>query len=841
MGYKGIMKITEKIKNFRIERSREKTRKDSLKLKKAERLFPQVESGLTSAEVEERKKDKLTNEKSINKEKSVARIIFENIFNFCNIITMALMILLVCIGAWDYTISSALIFFNMAIGIFQEIKAKKSVRRLSLVADSECDVVRNGGIRHVSTKELVLDDIFIINAGQQISVDAELKKGYIEVDESILTGESQAVRKNEGDQVLAGSFVLAGEATAQAMKVGNDCYIEGIAKVARKINKPTSTIFSALDKLIKIFSVVFMVLAVMMTLVDQLIAKNDWTNTAIYVSSSILGMIPIGMFLLTSTALASAVYKLTKKNALPKDLYSVEMLANVDTLLLDKTGTITNGKQEVVEVKMLNETPFPIKDIMLTLSKATRDKKPTAKALEEYYGDGELLEYSESLSFSSERKFSAVTVGKYTYVLGAPDYVAPKIEDISNTAMQWSDLGRRCIALSYYTGNIRNIEKDKCVPLCLFALEDELREDVQDTLKWFYENGVDIKIISGDNPQTVSTIAQKTGVRGYEKVLNCQDVDSEELKSKTFETTIFGRVSPEQKCDIVQTLQDKGKVVGMVGDGVNDVQALKKSDCSISFGSANEVARNISRIVLADNNFKTLPDIVQEGRQVISNVQRVSSLYIMKNIFVMFMTLMFAIVTIVTKTQSYPFDTKKLLLLEFFVIGAPTFIFALQKNSQRPYGSFIKNVLETTIPATLAMIFGVCFVFAMQNYVLDFSNVSADMLFNYKVSMATIAMTLAGFSALIIVSLPPNKLRICVIVGMIALSVFAIWIDGQYLDGTFLDMQFIDFSKPSHWLTLLGSVLIANATHLALNALAMKLEKTSTINRLIKKSKALNK
>lgn len=787
----------------RLQRARKKKKHDSHKLKNADRFFPTVEEGLTSAQVGQRIQEGLVNKKTDNSSKSYFRIIFENIFNFCNTISIILVILLIAIGAWDYTISSCIIIINIAIGIGQEIKAKWTVQKLSLVAQSKCDVVRDGKRVNVNTADLVFEDVFYIHAGAQVPVDAVVRSGYIEVDESIISGESRPVHKEAGADILAGSNVHEGEACCIAMRVGKDRYIEGVSKVAKRVSKPKSRIFSVLDSLIKGISVVLVILAGFLLAADRITVGGDWKNTIISVSSSILGMIPIGMFLLTSTALAASVLKLSKKHALAQDLSGIEMLALTDTLLLDKTGTITDGKLELVETVKVGDVESPV-DLLNTIMNATHDSKSTALALLQGVGEGEIMPVSDVMSFNSARKYSAVTLeGGATYVLGAPDFVGVPEGKVKEAIAANSSKGRRSILLSRFDGAIADIDKTKTVPCFVFALEDTLRPNIRKTLEWFYENEVDIKIISGDDPETVANIAGKAGLRSSDHAVNCAKLGEDELKKVAADTAVFGRVSPEQKAVIVRQLQCEGRTVGMIGDGVNDVQALKEADCSISFASANDVARNISRIILMDNDFASMPDIVREGRQVIGNIEKVSSLYIMKNIFVMFMTLLYAIITIVTKENSYPFDTKKMLMIEFFVIGVPTFLFALQPTKSRPKGNFLRNVLKSSLSAAIALIVATGFIMIM-NGVIDYG-VTGEELQQTKAVMATFALTMAGFVCLTVISMPPNKFRIAIIISMFAVSLLAIWADNALMSGTFLGMDFVPMKYA--WWIIVSSVI----------------------------------
>ena len=807
----------------KISRSIDK-QKDSQKMKKADRLYPQSDYGLTATQVESRQNDHLTNHRNTQESKSYLRIVTDNLFNFCNIVCIALVILLCSIGAWDYTLSTSIILVNIVIGIWQEVKAKKAVSKLAIVHKAGVKVVRDGKEGEIDSSDIVLDDVIVLGAGAQAPVDCVLLDGYMEVDESILTGESVPIRKNIGDNILAGSHIVAGEARCRADRVGKDCYIEKILRIASKFNKPKSMIFNTLNFIIKCLSCVLVVLGVFIFLSERLTMTGQWRDLIITVASSILGMLPVGMFMLTSTALAGSVLKLSKTGALPQDIYAIEMLAQVDTLLLDKTGTLTDGQMKVVDVKIL-DPQVDVRSIMASINYWTRDNKPTARALVDYFGgsfdnasqdSGEVkerfslvMDCDEVRSFSSLRKCSAIKIGENCYFLGAPDYVAVPSEETERYCHDNACVGKRTIMLSTAKGDIDKLDKNNAAPIALFALEDRLRENVKDTLDWFARNDVDIKIISGDNPETVSYIASKAGVREADKYLNCSVVKS--MSSDVVEdTVVFGRVSPSQKEEIVKALQDKGRVVGMIGDGVNDIQALKESDCSISFLGAHEVARNISRIVLLNNDFGAMPNIVREGRRVINNMEKVSSLYIMKTIFIMVMTFVFSIITLATHTPSYPFDTKKIMIVEMFVIGLPTYIYAFQPNDARISGRFMHNIIKSSISATVGLCVAVFVTYAL-NFRIDFGGV--ENLENYRNSILTIALIVSSFGAMLIISSPLNKLRACVIATMIILTVASVYIDSHYLGNLFFGLEVVAWRHLPY--AILGG-LIGTGSHLAL-------------------------
>lgn len=811
--------MTEKRILKRLAKAREHIKDDSHRMQNATRFEASLDVGLTAKQVSLREEEHLTNAKPINRSKSIPRIVFDNFFNFCNTITISLVVLLIAVGAASYAVSSSIIFISIGIGIAQEIRAKRTVEKLSMVVDSVCEILRDGKWQQQSTRVLVLDDIYKVAAGTQVPVDSTIKDGIIEVDESIITGESIPVKKTIGDSVLAGTQVVSGQAIGRVEKVGKDCYIENIARVARRVSKPYSNIFSNLNRIILVITIILVPLSILL-LISNILDKNDAIQTIINVSSAAIGMIPVGMFLLTSTALAVSVIKLSKKNCLAQDLYSIEMLAMVDTLLLDKTGTITDGNLEVIDSVEFAKTYYNVNDIVGTILEKTNDKNATAVAFSKIINMENHIKTSKIMPFSSKRKYSGITTEHGSYILGAPDFICGDNKEINDYVNVNSEMGRRTLLLVYFDGDIDDFDKNNVTPIAIYALEDSLRCDVQETLAWFAQNDVDVKIVSGDNPLTVSKIAEKAGVDKADKYLNCNGVIDEELQQHCLDTTVFGRVNPEQKQALVHYLQEKDRIVGMIGDGVNDVQALKDADCSISFACANEAARNISRIVLMDSNFKTLPKIVEEGRSVIGNVEKVSSLYIMKNLFIMFFTLVFAIIGFISKDTTYPFDTKKMLLIELFVIGIPTFIIAVQPNKRRVEGAFMKNIITSSIPAALSLIAGVAVIFIMLE-LRQIDYVDASLLQNYKNSLISIALTVAGFSALYIICLPLDKFRLLIIAGVFILAIAGICLDYYVLTPIMGDNNFLNIIPPKgiDFLYLALSGVIATAVNIAFRKL----------------------
>ena len=732
--------------------------------KPIKRYSPSLEMGLGFSQVAQRKKEGQTNWKVINTSKSYLQIIAENVFTFCNIVTFILVTMLFIIGEYSDTFSSLIIVCNIVVGTVQGIKAKNAVKRLSFKVDSDFTVIRDGKKVEVAACNIVLDELVIIRAGSKVPVDGYIREGSVDLDESILTGESNIIKRGVGSYILSGSHVLVGEAVVQADRVGMNSNIHRIGRAARRLSKPKSKIFYALNYIIKIISLILIPLAIASFLVNFYVADSGVHNALKYTAASALAMLPVGMFFLTSCALAASVLKLSQKNTLVQDLYGVEMLALVDTLLLDKTGTITTGEMRVVNKQVFSENEDCDK-ILADLLAGTRDINSTAKALRKNFKDGSNEDISFALPFYSGRKYGGITYkdGR-TYLLGAPEFVSNFDGPVRELSESNYKAGRRVVLLSRLDGDILFPEVSQCTPLMAIAIEDEIRDDAPCTLRWFKDNGVKIMVISGDDARTAAQIAGKAGIEDSDRYINCAGLSDDDLKRAIDQYRIFGRVSPEQKCTIVNHLRKQGRTVGMVGDGVNDVHALKSSDCSISFGSANEVARSVAGIVLVDSKFSSLPAVVQEGRRVVSNIERVSSLYVMKNLFTIILTticLCFA--------DLFPFSTSQMLMFEVFVLGFPALFLALQPNDEVPGGNFIQKVLKRTYPATFSLLFSV-----LASYFLfsEAFNIPADMVS----TVGALTLVACGFVQLIFNSLPLNAFRIKVIVSSFVGLIAAIFI-----------------------------------------------------------------
>lgn len=750
LSYKAPRIIEKKVKPEKAK----KEKKEKKKTKKADinnitRFNPSTKTGLSLGQVEERVKEKYVNVVENKNTKTYAQIFLSNIFTFFNMLCISVAVALISVGAPVSNILFMLTFLaNLAIGIIQEIKAKKTIEKISLVVSPTATVVRDKVEQDIPVTEIVLDDIMILSSGKQICADAIVVEGEVEVNESLLTGESVAVKKKKGDVVYGGSYVVGGKCYCRVDKVGDDCYSAKLTAKAKKYQKPKSELLVSLNTIIKCIGVIIIPLSV---LTFMSIYKDSGVREAILnTAGSAIGMIPAGMFLLTSMALAVGVIKLARKRTLVQDLYSIEMLARADVLCLDKTGTITDGTMKVFSVvQVKNNLPHNIADIMGSMLTALDDNNQTSRALATHFGYSKEFTAKTILPFNSTRKLSGVTFKNgETYCYGAPEYVLKgKHPEVDTIVKQHAKKGFRVLLLVKCDGQITNDKlPEKREAVCIIVIEDHIREDAPATIKWFKENGVAIKIISGDNPLTVSEVSKRVGVDKAELYISLEGLSEQQVIEAAEKYTVFGRVSPEQKSILVKALKSKGHKVAMTGDGVNDILALKEADCSIAMASGSEATRNVSHLVLLDSNFGSMPDVVAEGRRVVNNIQNTSSLFLMKTIYTIFITIFY----LCLPNTNWPFKTSHMLLLEMFVIGIATFFLAIQPNKNVIKGKFLINLLSTSLPSALIFTFN-----AIACYLFDvFVGTGGQF-----VTMTSLCITFAGVMVLYRLCKPFNLYR----------------------------------------------------------------------------------
>ncbi len=746
---------------------------------KVERFTPDTKNGLSTEQVETRFKQYLFNDTNKKYSKSYASIFIGNICTFFNLLCLIAFIFLLLAGVQGVTNYLVIVITaaNIGIGIFQEIRSKLAIDKLAIMASSLTKVLRDGEVIEIPTSEVVLDDIIIMELGNQVPADCILADGNVEVNESLLTGESVSIKKNAGDVLYAGSFIASGNGKCRVDKVGKETFIEKLTAKAKKYKRPNSELINSMQMIIKVVSIIIFPIAIGVFLVSR--ATNDSAGIQVLAwllsekdslalartCSVVIGMIPSGMLLLTSVALAVGVLRLAKSNTLVRDLYSLEMLARVNVLCLDKTGTITDGRMKVNDAVILNTVgEYSLNDIMGSMLAALDDNNQTSIALYNHFGHSDALSPTAKLPFSSKRKLSAVTFAEVgTFVMGAPEFVLkplpPKVERI---VKQYAQMGLRVIVLAHSSTSIVGDKLPSILkPIAIISIADNIREDAIETIKWFKDNDVDVKVISGDNPITVSEVAKRAGIEHADKFISLEGLNEKEVENVANKYTVFGRVTPEQKAILVRTIKSEGNTVAMTGDGVNDILALKEADCAISVASGSEAARNVSHLVLMDNNFGNMPKVVGEGRRVINNIKNSASLYLMKTLFTATLAVLFILMR-----SAYLFVPSHMLLLEMFVIGAPSFFLSLQPNNARVEGKFITHVLSRSISGAVVMIVCVMSMYTVCEYAGTEFKV-------FKTAMCMMALVFSGLVMLYRVCQPFNGYRLVLYVSMVALTILA--------------------------------------------------------------------
>ena len=706
-------------------------------------------NGLSSQEVKMRINKNLINYVDEPKTKTIKEIVRSNVFtyfNFLNILLGSLVIISGLIsGRLLYSLKNCLfvgvIFTNTIISIVEEILAKKTIDKLNLVTDTKISVIRDNNVKLVSREELVLDDVCIYNIGNQIVTDSVILDGVVEVNESFITGEDKIILKKKGDNLISGSFVVSGRCTVKVVHVGKDNYISKISSEAKYTKKTNSVIYNSFDKMLKVLSILLIPIGVVFCINQMVITSGNVSTSIMSTVSALIGMIPEGLVLLTSSAMAVSVIRLRRYNVLVQDLYSIENLARVDVICLDKTGTITEGIMEVKDIiPYKNNNVEKIRDILSNYVNALDDPSPTFKSILTYVGNSEDYTILETLSFSSIRKYSGVNFKEGTYFLGSPENISKEKFDCIKEYQK--DYRVLLLAKGKDLKKLDDIE-----PIGFILIQDKIKENANETLNYFKEQGVDIKIISGDNPETVAKIAMRAGISDI-KAIDMSDVIDDDIDKIIKEYNILGRVKPDQKKKIVNCLQNNNHFVAMTGDGVNDCLALKTADCSIAMANGSEAAKNVSQFVLLDSKIDNLPKILKEGRRSINNIERSSSLLLSKTIFTIIL-----ILACVYLSTEYFFIPIHLTLITMFTIGIPSFILALESNNELVKGNFLLKVFMKSIPSALTVVFNVIIIKLFEMHF----NLDADLC-----STLTVFLTATtGFIFLNNICKPYNLLRGC--------------------------------------------------------------------------------
>lgn len=745
-------------------------------------------TGLSSDEVNARIAEGNVNKVKNKTSKSYWRIFFDNFCTFFNLLCFICFFVLLSVAkntAPSNFIFVVLFVANSIIGVIQEIRAKRAVERLSLVKAPTSKVLRNGKFSEIGVSDLVLDDIIELTQGAQIPADCVVLSGTVEVNESLLTGESVPLKKSDGDELLSGSFIVSGKCLAKLTKVGKNAYVQQLTEKAKVYQKTNSKLLDSLNKLIKSISIMIIPVAIGSGIVNYYVSSSTGAlnvpDVVIKTCSVVIGMIPCGMFFLTTLSLAVGVIKLAKLNTWVQDMYSLEMLARVNVLCLDKTGTITDGNLKVREILPLTALSIDeTESLLYKMEKAIGDENQTAIAVTEYLEgknyDSETPIYT--LPFSSARKYALASFNDCTLILGAPNYVVKNLSDeVKKLIGDYAKIGARVVLFA----KSDVVLKDETLlgdvkPLGLVVLEDNVRPEAVSTINWFQTNDVTVKVVSGDDPVTVSEIAKRAGVIGADKYVDLQNATDEEVISYAKEYVVFGRVSPEQKALIIKTIKDKEHIVGMTGDGVNDILAMKESDCSVTVATGSSAARSLAHLVLVDDNFNSLPQVVREGRRVVNNIQRSASLYLMKTLF----TFIFAIISIAT-LSTYPFTTGMMLMLEFLIIGLPSVALSIQPNAERIKGKFISYVLYHAIPGAIVLVFNALAIKLL--YSVPSLNITEDC---YSTLLA-VSLTLGGLAFLTVLCYPYDKFRtvLAIAISVVVIGAITLLTATHVLEGFF--------------------------------------------------------
>ncbi len=698
--------------------------------------------GLSSDEVRQRISDGKVNVSTNVKTKSIKRICIDNICTIFNLINVILFFAVLFVGAPPKNLLFiGVVLFNTGIGIFQEIRSKKSVDALTILTESKIDVMRGGSLVHLSKDELVLDDIIILSRGNQVPADCILVKGICKVNESLLTGESDLIEKFVGDELLSGSFISAGMCYCRVNRVGADCYAAKINNEAKYIKKNNSQILKSFKFVVNICTAVIFPLGALMFCNYYFWHNGSLQKSVMDTVSALVGMIPGGMILLTSTVLAVSVIRLAKKNVLVNEMYCIETLARVDVICLDKTGTLTADCMNVHKIINLNTNNDKIQKALASIVAASDEINATLQAISDYTQGVEPVKCEKFIPFSSETKWSGGNFenGK-TYIMGAAEFVfsdKEKFREIYENINKINETVRIIVLGSSDLPMQENKLPDDLHPMALILIKDQLRDNVCETVNYFKEQGVTLKVISGDSVKTVKNIAMETGIAGAENAVDMSTIKTDEELSEAAERcNVFGRVTPAQKKKLLLALKAHGHKVAMTGDGVNDVLALKEADCSVAMASGSEAARNVSQLVLVNNDFACMPEVVAEGRRTINNIERSSALYLVKTMYSMVLALFFLI-----SSKSYPFLPIQLTLIGALTVAFPSFVLALQPNKNIVRGNFTFNIIARAAPASICIVLDIILAVALSG-VMGLSNIQISTISVYMTSLISLMLIL---------------------------------------------------------------------------------------------------
>lgn len=791
--------------------------------------------GLNEEQVAYRKKQKQVNITKKAVSKTYGRILFDSFANPFNILLIAVTLVMVW-GRLSFTNFVFVIIYgaNIIIGIQQDIHARHLIDRLKETTDDHYKVIRGGQEISILSSEIVLSDIVQLEQGMMVPADMQVVSGHCSCDESLISGEFIPVKKTEGDTLYSGSFLKSGNCVAQAVRVGEDSYLEGLRKSASKFKRPKSEIAQVVWNITAICTLVslsFGIIYTIILLVRHEIYPSDFfpemtmsgTKFIEGLSGAMIAMLPTGMFLLTSVAMTTGVIALSKKNILVHELYCIENLARADVLCFDKTGTLTDGMMSISDVITFGdyseaEIAFGVSAIL----SSTKDQNETARALAERFGKRNVAQVRSCVPFDPELKYSAVSLEEEgTYVIGAYGFVPGKDPEVEKVLEQYQSQGYRCMVVAHSDGHISSGKMPKKFEFCaVLVILDHIKADAKKNVEWFRENGVSIYVLSGDNPITVSEIARRCGIEGAERYIDMTGVADEDIPSLVSEYRVFGRVLPEQKEKIVLALQAAGHKVAMTGDGVNDVLALKVADCSIAMASGSSAAKSVAHLVCTKSDFSSLPDVVTHGRRVINNIERSCSLFLNKTVFAVLVSIAF-LVAVSFKGYTYPFRPANMLVWEVFSIGIPSFFLALQPNSDRIGGSVIKGIFKKAIPLGVAEATCVLLAFIVLLVFPRWLTLDAEPghAYNVTIALCITSFTLFSYVALFRLCQPLNKYRTTVFLGGLTFAIVIFLIDffcrNERGEGVLLHFSWLGFYW-SYPILLFSIVGIATGVYLLL-------------------------
>ncbi len=715
--------------------------------------------GLTEDQVNTRFADNLVNHDTTIPTKTIGQIIWSNLITPFNLLNLCLAVAVFFTGSFKNLLFMGVVISNSVISIIQEIRSKKIIDRLSVLASKKVTVIRGGLKQHIGIDEIVLDDVIVYEIGNQVITDSIILEGECEVSEAFITGESDAIEKKKGDRILSSSFIMSGKCTIQVEHIGLDNYAAKITHDAKYMNKSHSEIMSVINKIVKLISFIIVPVGCLLFYRQISISGNTIKEAIIHTIAALVVMIPEGLVLLTSMVFAVSIIRLAKYKVLVQELYSMEMLARTDVICLDKTGTLTEGTMEVVDLLPYNHHESKqIEAILADFTQNITDHNATIEAIRNQYNQGNAWKSDYFIPFSSKRKWSAVHFeNEGSYILGAPEFILKNIEPSLKEKINFYSEEHRVVGLFY---SKQKISKDtlpkKLELIALLFIKDKIRKEAKQTLEYFKKQGVQIKIISGDHVKTVSNIAASLQIDDYDKAINVSELSDKALEEAASQYTIFGRVSPEQKKKLILALKKQEHTVAMIGDGINDILALKEADCSVAIASGSDGARNVAKLVLLDSNFDAMPKVVEEGRRSINNIERSSSLFLTKTIYATLMAILFLFIH-----MPYPFEPIQLTLISVATIGIPSFVLALEPNYERIKGKFFENILKNSVPTALTVIF----------HILILSLLSHFQIFSLE-QISSLAVLLTAFTGILLLyklCIPFDWMRRTLWFGMIVL------------------------------------------------------------------------